>query len=79
MDMYLWLPILYLPDIPVESLDRSLRDGYREIEKWMKDNISEKVLEDGVVRVRMGLSDVSDRSYRKADFKELIFRHFNHF
>ena len=79
LDMYLWLPILYLPDIPVESLDRSLRDGYREIEKWMKDNISEKVLEDGVVRVRMGLSDVSDRSYRKADFKELIFRHFNHF
>lgn len=73
-DMYLWLPILYLPDIPVESLDRSLRDGYQEIEKWIKENISEKVLEEGVVRVRMGLSDISDRSYRKADLKELIFR-----
>ncbi|WP_286152176.1 hypothetical protein [Sporofaciens musculi] len=74
LDMYLWLPILYLPDISKDTWDKSLRDGYEEIEKWMKENISEKVLEDGVVRVHLSLSDVSDKTYCKADLKELIFR-----
>lgn len=73
-ELYLWLPILYLPDVSKEALDQSLRYGYQEAAKWMEENISEGVLKEGVVRVWLTLCDIRDRSYHKADLKELIFR-----
>lgn len=56
---YLWLPVLFLPNMKQEELDKKLELAFSETKRFMREKLSEKVRDNAVVGVHLTLFDDS--------------------